>query len=65
MKTAVVFANNGVIKVFVDSVGTIDDIDFIKQDGRIFIDMDVLFNVLGWKLDETDELMQIYTYRRL
>ena len=65
MKTAIVFANNGVIKVFIDNVGTIDDIEIIEQAGRMFIDMDKLFNVIGWKLDDTDELMQVYTYRRL
>ena len=65
MKRLILYADKDIIKVFVDGLGSVDDIKIIKADGRIYVDMDVLMNVIGWKLEDADSLMQVYTYRRL
>ena len=65
MKTVIVYADKGVVKVFIDDMGSIDDISVVKQDGRVYVDVDILLNVLGFKIEDPDELMQVYTYRRL
>ena len=65
MKKLILYADKDTVRVFMDDMGTIDEITVIKADGRIYVDMDVLMNVIGWKLEDADSLMQVYTYRRL
>jgi len=60
--TIIVYSERNEIKVFVDDIGTINDVKMIEQDGEVYINMIDLSKIFSLE-KAADDSLSIYTYR--
>ena len=60
--TIIVYSDRKEIKVFIDDIGTINDVKMIEQDGEVYTNMNDLSKVFSLEKADDDSL-SIYTYR--
>jgi len=62
--TIIVYSDKNEIKVFVDDIGTINNVRMIEQDGEVYLNMNDLARLLNIEKDD-DDCLSVYTYRKV
>jgi hypothetical protein len=60
----IVYADKNIIKIYAGKFGMVEKAKTITVNEDLFVHLNNLLDILGWKQTEKDDLMKIITYER-
>jgi hypothetical protein len=60
----IVYVDKNIIKIYAGRFGMIEKVKTITVSDGLFVHVDELLSILGWKQTEKDDLMNVITYER-